>query len=238
MSLCFCADPPGLQPMLSLALDEYYQNPSPSVLAKLFDSINNISMRGCPRLSQAERLILRYSERNDLFKEKFPAVISGMVEAGEVLAPVGDERTLATEYAFAPTSKTTADIVLPNSSTKRSIKGTLDRFSNAGVRRMRKSSRSSMRDMSDPVAGRGLSPIDPPPPQITSGSGHSSIKSRGSTQGAPVRDTHFFETIALYNGSTIPIRIPLASSPEEVGEVGYCTVLARNKLIDASACPF
>lgn len=224
MLLCFYANPAVLQPLLSLALDEYYQNPSPIILAKLFDSINSISMRGCPRLTQAERLILRYSERNDLFKERFPAVISGMGESDGDLATIGDERTLATEYAFAPTSKTTVDIVLPNSSTKRSIKGTLDRFSNAGVRRMRKSSRSSMRDMSDLVAGRGLSPIDPPPPQMTPGSSHSSIKSRQSTQGATVKDTHFFETTALYNGLTIPIKIPLASSPEEVGEVRYRAV--------------
>jgi hypothetical protein len=202
-----------------MALDEYYHSPSPSVLAKLFDSINAISMRGCPRLSQAERLILRYSERRDLFKEKFPAEISGIAKPDERPTSTGEELILTEEYALAPTSKTTADIVLPASSTKRSIKGTLDRFSNPGIRRMRKSSRSSLRDISDLVGGQSLSPIDSSPPGMTSGSSHSSLKSRRGTQGAPTKDTHFFETTALYNGLTIPIRVPLASSTEEVGEV-------------------
>lgn len=34
-----------------------------------------------------------------------------------------------------------------------------------------------------------------------------------------VRDTHFFETHVSYNGHNLPIRVPLSTFPEEVGDV-------------------
>lgn len=79
------------QPLLLLALEEYYQSSSPQVLAKLFDSLNNVSLRGCPTLSRAERIILRNSERKDLFAEKFinPGSGLGLGLGGNVNAASG-----------------------------------------------------------------------------------------------------------------------------------------------------
>ncbi|KAG7553659.1 hypothetical protein FFLO_02944 [Filobasidium floriforme] len=80
-ALAICTTKPYIQiykPLLLLALEEYYQSSSPQVLAKLFDSLNNVSLRGCPTLSRAERIILRNSERKDLFAEKFISPGSGL----------------------------------------------------------------------------------------------------------------------------------------------------------------
>lgn len=57
-----------------LALEEYFQTPSPSVLARLFDSLNSIDTSAMPRLTRFEKRVLRSSERRDLFEEKFWAV--------------------------------------------------------------------------------------------------------------------------------------------------------------------
>lgn len=43
-----------------------------SILAALYDSLNSIDVAGLPWLSRSERLILRTSDRKDLFDEKFP----------------------------------------------------------------------------------------------------------------------------------------------------------------------
>lgn len=37
---------------------------------------------------------------------------------------------------------------------------------------------------------------------------------------ASVRDTHFFETSVSYNGHTLPIKMPLSTFSEEIGDVG------------------
>lgn len=60
------------QPLLLLALEDYFRNPSVAVLANLYDSLNAIDTTGLPFLTLAERQILRTTDRKDLFEEKFP----------------------------------------------------------------------------------------------------------------------------------------------------------------------
>ncbi|CAK9781024.1 spindle pole body interacting protein [Cutaneotrichosporon oleaginosum] len=59
------------KPLLLLALDEYFNNPSPEVLAKLYDSANNISVVGMPKLNRHEQILLRQSDRKDMFEARF-----------------------------------------------------------------------------------------------------------------------------------------------------------------------
>ncbi|KAL7423106.1 hypothetical protein Q5752_002405 [Cryptotrichosporon argae] len=59
------------KPLLLLALEEYFASPSADVLARLFDSANAISTTGMPGLSRGERILLRQTERKDLFEDRF-----------------------------------------------------------------------------------------------------------------------------------------------------------------------
>ncbi|KAJ9103891.1 hypothetical protein QFC21_002354 [Naganishia friedmannii] len=240
-ALAVCTSKPYIQiykPILSLALDEYYQNPSPAILAKLFDSLNSISVTGCPKLSYAETLVLRYSDQKNLFEEKFtPPVSLAMEEREEFVVPIEDERNSYRSYGgLTPESSTRSEEGLVTSGTMRSLKGTFDRLSSGSVRRMRKSSRTSMRDSFDntktrntPREGQSSFKPDGGERRQTSGPG-----SRHAHQ--PVRDTHFFETKAHYSGMTIPVRIPLVSLLEEVGD--YSIKGLVQKFSSPSAAPF
>ncbi len=46
-------------------------NPSPEILARLYDSANSISLGGMPQLTRNERILMRTLERKNLFEEKF-----------------------------------------------------------------------------------------------------------------------------------------------------------------------
>ena len=59
------------KPLLLLALEEYFQRPGIETLASLYTAVNSMDLSAMPRLSNNERLILRFSEAKDLFEEKF-----------------------------------------------------------------------------------------------------------------------------------------------------------------------
>lgn len=59
------------KPLLLLALEEYFNNPSADILAKLYDSANAISTAGMPNLLREEKILLRHSDRKDLFQSRF-----------------------------------------------------------------------------------------------------------------------------------------------------------------------
>ncbi|GAA5824786.1 hypothetical protein JCM10212_004929 [Sporobolomyces blumeae] len=61
------------KPILLLALEDYFSTPSISVLAKLYSAINSIETPALPSLTLDERIVLRTSDRKDLFEEKFDA---------------------------------------------------------------------------------------------------------------------------------------------------------------------
>jgi hypothetical protein len=54
-----------------MALDDYFANPSQDCLARLFDAINSMDLSSVPTLNRWEKLIMRSSDRKDLFSEKF-----------------------------------------------------------------------------------------------------------------------------------------------------------------------
>ncbi|TFY73961.1 hypothetical protein EWM64_g10052, partial [Hericium alpestre] len=59
------------KPVLLLALDDYFNAPSQDCLARLFDAINAMDISAAPVLTRYEKLIMRHSERKDVFAEKF-----------------------------------------------------------------------------------------------------------------------------------------------------------------------
>ncbi|CAG8625896.1 6909_t:CDS:10, partial [Ambispora leptoticha] len=62
------------KPILLLALENYFQNPSIECLESLYEAVNSMDVSFMPRFSPQEKAILRSSESKDLFEEKFNAV--------------------------------------------------------------------------------------------------------------------------------------------------------------------
>ncbi|KAF9540878.1 hypothetical protein EC957_003684 [Mortierella hygrophila] len=60
------------KPVLLLALENYFKNPSIEVLKTLYESVNSMQLDP-PELSPYERMILRSSDNKELFIEKFEA---------------------------------------------------------------------------------------------------------------------------------------------------------------------
>lgn len=59
------------KPILLLALDDYFDDPGPSSLARLYDAINSLDLTPAPSLTRSEKLILRANDRNDFFLDRF-----------------------------------------------------------------------------------------------------------------------------------------------------------------------
>ncbi|KAF9101080.1 hypothetical protein BGX29_006015 [Mortierella sp. GBA35] len=64
------------KPVLLLALENYFKNPSIEVLKTLYESVNSMPLNP-PELSPYERMILRSSDNKELFTEKFEAAAGG-----------------------------------------------------------------------------------------------------------------------------------------------------------------
>ncbi|KAJ7646576.1 docking domain of Afi1 for Arf3 in vesicle trafficking-domain-containing protein [Roridomyces roridus] len=74
LALAICTRHPFIQifkPVLLMALDDYFSNPSQDCLARLFDAINSMDLSGAPILTRNEKMVMRSSERKDIFAEKF-----------------------------------------------------------------------------------------------------------------------------------------------------------------------
>src|SRR4051794_8053526 len=54
-----------------MAIDDYFLDPSQDCLARLFDAINAMDLSAAPVLTRHEKIVMRSSERKDIFAEKF-----------------------------------------------------------------------------------------------------------------------------------------------------------------------
>ncbi|KAG5723625.1 Protein mesA [Termitomyces sp. T112] len=73
LALAICTRHPFIQifkPFLLMALDDYFSDPSQDCLARLFDAVNAMDLSGAPLLTRQEKVVMRSSERKDIFSEK------------------------------------------------------------------------------------------------------------------------------------------------------------------------
>ncbi|ODN98332.1 hypothetical protein L198_03576 [Cryptococcus wingfieldii CBS 7118] len=195
-ALAICTPNPYIgiyKPLLLLALEEYFNNPSPEILSRLYDSANAISTAGMPRLSRNERILLRSSERKDLFEEKF-----GIAEPGS-----GTQETFeigSSEDHSSGEGARSEELHAASMGHRKTLS------SSSGIRMTRKGSSQSSRMLGTPSSSRegGVTP------DFGMGEG-------GRRKGVP-RDTHFFETEARFKKITVPIRIPMTIFDEDVGD--------------------
>ncbi|GAA6027633.1 hypothetical protein JCM8097_007956 [Rhodosporidiobolus ruineniae] len=277
------------KPILLLALEDYFNNPSISVLANLYHSLNAMDVAALPFLSLDERTVLRTSDRKDLFDEKFLAAahevsastsasagasvrrtpsalsvahsVSGTTSesgasalspppsAGQHLSdldPHHDENhaevlssSAASPHGFdrSPSLSSLASHARPPSSISPStVNGSTDDLPSASsdgghgahsASRSRANTLSSLNDDQRSTWSATYAPAMPALPAVAplggvsgAGRGGAVTPAGGATASQAVRpkDTHWYETKVVYNGLSIPVRIPLATFPNEIGD--------------------
>ncbi|KAI0319503.1 spindle pole body interacting protein [Amylostereum chailletii] len=240
-AMAICTRHPFIQifkPVLLLALDDYFTNPSQDCLARLFDAINSMDISAAPVLTRSERLVMRNSERKDVFVEKFvaPRAVVEQSRRTHRHTPSNDSHSSFDEGILVRTkdgrerAETVASVAStstgqPPSSTAYSPS---DNSFSLGGSAVWVGDESALLDNATPIA---------------SSSGNNGVPTRGrrstdassSTSSHPrqpvnsgssdphlrpglVKDTHFFQTMIDYKGHQLPIRMPLATFSEEVGE--------------------
>lgn len=217
-----------------MALDDYFSDPSQEWLARLFDAVNAMDITHAPALSRDEKLVMRVSERKDVFAEKFiphPS-LNGTYTAGPGM---GSKR---------PSQENTAN----GSST--SFDGARSRADSSASRDNASEASSSLQGSSGIVgnmgsaSGSGTWAGEDGGPESDGGGVHGQNRGRRSVDTTSVsshgmhsngrepsipaildpysrgpKDTHFYSTSIVYRGHTLPIKMPLSTFPEEVGDV-------------------
>ncbi|SPO26732.1 uncharacterized protein UTRI_04039_B [Ustilago trichophora] len=199
------------KPALLLALDDYFKEPGPDYLARLYESINRLDLSAAPSFSRAEKLVLRASDRRDLFEERFVAAARTDVEAAATASgalPTTPSEEIETARSSpigvggVEMTRRRTDSTSTFSSETRSLK---KKLSAASLRPALGARRGSSANSIVGVAGV----------QDRRSNLHSASPLPGS---ARPRDTHFFDTVLTYRSVPLPIRVPLTTFPEEVGE--------------------
>ncbi|KAF9236644.1 docking domain of Afi1 for Arf3 in vesicle trafficking-domain-containing protein [Melanogaster broomeanus] len=247
-AMAICTRHPFIQifkPVLLLALDDYFANPSQDCLARLFDAINSMDVTGAPELTRYEKLILRASDRKDIFSENGPnsnlqhkttsSAGSHSSEDGVLIRARNLQYDSVRDRSTTESSASSSHQQQPNPSSPSdssfSLGGSavwvgdesvvLD--SQVGV--AIGGEPGSFASGNSTLASRGRSSTD-----ASSSSSNGFGRERNAYSGAiPTtsdphlrsglsKDTHFFQTTIAYKGHQLPIKLPLATFPEEVGD--------------------
>jgi hypothetical protein len=228
-----------------MALDDYYADPSQDCLARLFDAINSIDLSAAPRLSWHEKLVLRASDRKDIFSEKFAPPrepgADGLAVPGQGSgAPVKGHRPTPSWESRASTEEHTPPPVPPRdppaAEPAPSLVSASPRESFALDGSAAWAEGDSAVDASAAAAPAGANAGAGPSAPANLARKNTLARGRRDTDsssvgrggddyfgGAPappvVKDTHTFQTHIAYKGHTLPIKMPVSTFPEEVGDV-------------------
>ncbi|EGO29734.1 hypothetical protein SERLADRAFT_365750 [Serpula lacrymans var. lacrymans S7.9] len=265
-AMAICTRHPFIQifkPVLLLALDDYFSHPSQDCLARLFDAINFMDIMAAPTLTRAEKLVMRATERKDIFAEKlaqYRPTMDAAANWSNGSRPKQQHKTdsspsshssfeegtiprnrepIASSRARSGTHSSSKSIphrsVTPPSDTSFSLGGSavwvgdesvLD--SQVGVA-IGGDPGSIISGGSSTLASRGRKSTD-----ASSSSSHAPPGRENNTHVGTIptaydshlrsgisKDTHFYQTTIVYKGHQLPIKIPLSTFPEEVGDVSY-----------------
>lgn len=278
---CFHRIEQPFQPILLMALDDYFLDPSQDCLARLFDAINSMDLSRAPSLSRYEKIVMRSSERKDIFQEKFteqsvkpevPGVpaTNGTLRANNTHKPSSSMGSMSSfeEGIMMRTRERAGTQSTQNSSASQ---GTAPSHSSHGgtSQAARSQAGHSPEDVSFSLGGSAVwvgdeSVLDQQPTNNSvpslggstaiSGSGSGAPRGRRSTDastssgpkseqghgpnvdspsrgpgGSPMlKDTHFFHTNILYKGHQLPIKLPLSTFSQEVGDVSLFLFSIQN----------
>ena len=264
-----------------MALDDYFLDPSKECLSRLFDAVNSMDISGAPVLTRHEKLIMRCSERKDVFVEKFrsPESVPSTATAANQSLPSkfkhsrdgSAESKLSFEEGILARARESKDkdenssFIIdggapPSTSShgsggqSQTQAGTPSQGSIIGQYSPSDSSFSLGGSAvwvgedgggdHTMMNGKDKEPMKIPPSisrhrmsmdasSTSSSNAHGSGIATHMTLGDPlhgIKDTHFFPTTIAYKGHQLPIKMPLSTFPEEVGDVW--DFLCFNELIE------
>ena len=202
------------KPVLLLALDDYFREPKIECLARLYDAVNQLDLSAAPVFSRSEKLILRATDRRDLFQERFAPV--DVVELPGSATEDAKMQALRLDDPVTPGTATTSTTTATSATDSTGIvHNRTDSSSTASQEESKslkkKQSSASLRPGLGTRRGSSAATLAtdrrPSQPLINQSTG----------KGGP-RDTHFYDATLDYRQVPIPIRIPLSLFPEEVGE--------------------
>lgn len=265
-----------------MALDDYFTDPSQECLARLFDAVNAMDMSQAPSLTRDEKLILRVTDRKEVFLEKFPAP-AAPAQAGPGSAvhqgQVQKRPSQASTHAHGgyrdrgggggERDKDREALVMHalEGGSSTSFEGGRAPSQSQSQSRSRANSLRSHKSAATDASGgpasygssaawagedgvlegpEGRNQTTPQPPQSQSAQrGRRSTDSNSTNSHARkeeatipligpnsrgLEDTHFFKTSIVYRGHTLPIKMPLSTFAEEVGDVSSIHILNFNAI--------
>ncbi|KAF8973314.1 docking domain of Afi1 for Arf3 in vesicle trafficking-domain-containing protein [Flammula alnicola] len=284
LALAICTRHPFIQifkPFLLLALDDYFSDPSQECLARLFDAVNSMDLSGAPVLTRHEKLVMRFSERKDIFAEKF-AHIASQQGWGHGSSAVGSKSVLQHKSTNSNDSYSSFEegILLRNkdrekysddSRNRRKENQRKDRTDTESVATTQAPhTQHSPSESSFSLGGSAVwvgdeSGLDLVPKEkgdsssvaslvasstlVGSSRNRRSTDASSSSSHAPgreqsyrqpqsqqtyhdpqrrhgmVKDTHFYHTTVAYKDLQLPIKMPLSTFPEEVGDYSLITLI-------------
>src|SRR5882762_4955767 len=264
-AMAICTRHPFIQifkPVLLMALDDYYNDPSQDALARLFDAVNSMDISGAPVLSRSEKIVMRSCERMDVFAEKFAHTKDALGHGPSRPAKPqhGPTNSQGSHSSFeegimmrnnrerAGTSSSTTSLPQANPSYSPPSDSSLS-LGGSAVWVGDESELDTTIDVG--VGGNGAGSVGAGSSAVSLGSStiatsrgrkSTDASSSSSSHGLPgkdyngygvtnmtttdssfragiVKDTHFFQTSIAYKGHQLPIKMPLSTFPEEVGDV-------------------
>ncbi|KIL66165.1 hypothetical protein M378DRAFT_75418 [Amanita muscaria Koide BX008] len=211
LALAICTRHPYIQifkPFLLLALDDYFQDPSQDCLARLFDAVNSMDLSSAPRLTRYEKLVMRFSERKDIFAEKFSASITDQKHLHQQQISFDSSFTLGGSAVWVGDETDT-------SINRTDADGNLSRGSSSQVGS--ELGRKSVDASSSSSQAHGKESGQPT--TVTHGHFDNQLRS------AMTKDTHFYHTTVAYRDHQLPIKVPLSTFPEEVGDYSLISLI-------------
>ncbi|RDB24706.1 Protein mesA [Hypsizygus marmoreus] len=282
LALAICTRHPFIQifkPFLLMALDDYFSDPSQDCLARLFDAVNAMDLSGAPLLTRHEKLVMRASERKDIFAEKFTHLSHNWNGSNPGL---GAKHILQHKSTNSGESYSSFEEGLLSRHRERAQDESRTRDRDVPTRRDRGESESTTfapsahqeppDDSSFSLGGSAVwvgdeSGLDLTPKDggdtssilslvgsntmvgpssrkrrstdASSSSSHAHSRDHANRLPANVapsyydphlrsglaKDTHFYHTSVAYRDHQIPIKMPLSTFPEEVGDYSLITLI-------------
>ncbi|CCA78058.1 hypothetical protein PIIN_01734 [Serendipita indica DSM 11827] len=225
-AIAICTHLPYFQifkPIMLIALDEYYKNPTEACVKEFYDTLNALDLSMVPQLTRHERLVMRLSDRTDIFSEKFSRRRSREIPGDLHVFDAGPELSTALNG-----SKEVVNQALSRSQSAASLKNHRRTTSTASGEQPSEASHDSSNGViwtgdDSSRASNALSGLQ-------SNGSFDALKSREDLLPVPSdsshpaksriqqRDTHFYETTIKYANIPLPIKIPVSTFPEEVGD--------------------
>ncbi|KAJ7502504.1 stabilization of polarity axis-domain-containing protein [Mycena galericulata] len=262
LALAICTRHPFIQifkPVLLMALDDYFSDPSQDCLARLFDAVNSMNLSAAPILTRNEKMVMRSSERKDIFAEKFAHLAPPHQSWNNGKSALLQHRSTPSGESFSSFEE---GILMRNKEK--------DESNPASVSVQQPTAQSSPSEASFSLGGSAVWVGDESGLDGASGEGEddsiisfvgsstvasthrrrrSTDASSGSSQAhmkdgtlrpsilhtpsyydphmrsGMAKDTHFYHTTVAYKDHQLPIKMPLATFPEEVGDYSLITLI-------------